>query len=44
VRLSGDREGSVRVYIGIQSYTLDEIPDADIREVIRLAVAEWEGQ
>lgn len=44
VRLSGDREGSVRVYIGIQSYTLDEIPDAEIREVIRQAVAEWEGQ
>ena len=44
VRLSGDREGSVRVYIGIQSYTLDEIPDADIREVIRQAVAEWEGR
>jgi hypothetical protein len=44
VRLSEDREGSVRVYIGIQGYSMDEIPDPDIREVIRQAVDEWEGR
>jgi hypothetical protein len=44
VRLSEDREGSVRVYIGIQGYSMDEIPDPDIREVIRQAVEEWEGR
>ena len=44
VRLSEDREGSVRVYIGLQGYTMDEIPDAEIREVIRQAVAEWEAR
>jgi hypothetical protein len=44
VRLSEDQEGSVRVYIGIQGYSMDEIPDPDIREVIRQAVAEWEGR
>jgi hypothetical protein len=44
VRLSEGSGGSVRVYIGIQSYTMDEIPDAEIREVIRQAVAEWEDR
>jgi len=44
VRLSEDREGSVRVYIGIQSYMMNEIPDTEIREIIRQAVAEWEGR
>ena len=44
VRLSEDQEGSVRVYIGIQGYSMDEIPDPGIREVIRQAVAEWEGR
>jgi hypothetical protein len=44
VRLNEDRDGSVRVYVGLQAYTLDEVPDPEIREVIRLAVAEWEGR
>lgn len=44
VRLSQDQHGSVRVYIGIQGYTMEDIPDADIREVIRQAVAEWESR
>lgn len=43
VRLSQDSQGSVRVYIGIQSYTMEEIPDPEIRELIREAVNEWEG-
>jgi hypothetical protein len=44
VRLSEDRDGSVRVYVGLQAYTLDEVPDPEVREVIRQAVAEWEGR
>ncbi len=44
VRLNEDRDGSVRVYIGLQAYTLDEVPDPEVREVIRQAVAEWEGR
>jgi hypothetical protein len=44
VRLNEDRDGSVRVYIGLQAYTLDEVPDPEIRDLIRQAVAEWEGR
>jgi hypothetical protein len=42
VRLNEDRDGSVRVYVGLQAYTLDEVPDPEVQEVIRQAVAEWE--
>ena len=43
VRLMEGPGGSVRIFIGVQSYELDEVPDAAIRAVIRDAVAEWEA-
>jgi len=44
VRLVEDAGGSVRVYIGVDSYpSIDEVPDPEIRRFIREAVAEWEA-
>ena len=42
-RLVEGPDGSVRVYIGVQPYNLDEVPDPAIRAAIREAVAEWEA-
>lgn len=43
VRLIPDASGGVRVLIGVKSYELDEVPDKDIKGLIREAVAEWEA-
>jgi len=43
VRLVEGPGGAVRVYIGVQPYSLDEVPDPAIRTAIREAVAEWEA-
>jgi hypothetical protein len=43
VRLVEGPGGSVRVYIGLQSYSPEEVPDPEIREAIRASVAEWEA-
>jgi hypothetical protein len=43
VRLMEGPGGAVRVYIGVQSYSLEEVPDPEIRQAIREAVAEWEA-
>jgi hypothetical protein len=43
VRLVEGPGGVVRVYIGVQSYGLEEVPDPAIRAAIREAVAEWEA-
>jgi hypothetical protein len=43
VRLLPDPSGGVRVLIGVKSYSLEDVPDEKIREVIRQAVAEWEA-
>jgi hypothetical protein len=43
VRLIEGPGGSVRVFIGVQSYALDEVPDEAISGAIREAVAEWEA-
>ena len=44
VRLVEGPGGTVRVYIGVQSFNLDEVPDPAIRSTIREAVAEWEAR
>lgn len=44
VRLAEGPGGTVRVYIGVQGYSLEEVPDPAIRAVIREAVAEWEAR
>jgi hypothetical protein len=36
-------DGSVKVYIGVDSYPIDEVPFEDVRQLIREAVSEWEG-
>ncbi len=43
LRLVSDASGGVRVLIGLKSYPLDDIPDEDIRRLIRQAVEEWEA-
>jgi len=43
VRLMEGPGGSVRVFIGVQSYGLEDVPDPAIRAAIREAVAEWEA-
>jgi hypothetical protein len=35
-------DGSVKVYIGVDSYPIDEVPFEDVRALIREAVSEWE--
>lgn len=44
IRLAEGPGGSVRVYIGVQGYGLDEVPDPAVRAAIREAVAEWEAR
>jgi hypothetical protein len=44
VRLAPSLGGGVRVLIGLQSYPLDEVPEARINQLIREAVVEWENQ
>jgi hypothetical protein len=36
--------GTVRVRIGVQSYDIGEVPNEEIRQVIRQAVAAWEDR
>jgi type IV secretory pathway VirB10-like protein len=43
VRLLEGAGGSLRVFIGLQSYTLEDVPDDDVKRMIREAVAEWEA-
>ncbi len=44
LRLFEGPEGTVRVYVGVDSYEVDEVPDKKIRGVIKKAVAEWEAR
>jgi hypothetical protein len=43
LRLFEGPEGTVRVYVGVNSYEVDEVPDKKIQGVIKSAVAEWEA-
>ena len=43
VQLVPDAAGGVKVLIGLKSYALDEVPDEEIRRLIRESVAEWEA-
>lgn len=44
VRLVEGTGGLVRVFVGIESYDIDEVPDPDVRRLIREAVQEWESR
>ena len=43
VQLIPDAAGGVKVLIGLKSYALDEVPEEEIRRLIRESVAEWEA-
>jgi hypothetical protein len=44
VRLVEGTAGSVRVYVGIENYVLEDVPDPEVRRLIRQAVQEWEAR
>ena len=44
IRLVEGTGGALRVYFGLQSYSLDDIPEPDVKRMIREAVAEWEAK
>lgn len=44
VRMVEGTGGSIRVFIGVEGYALDEVPNEEIRTLIRQAVAEWESR
>jgi hypothetical protein len=44
VRLIDAGGGAVHVYVGLQRYEMDTVPDEDVRRLIREAVAEWEAR
>jgi hypothetical protein len=45
VRLVEGPEGAVRVYVGVDRYdAVEDVPDPEIRRIIREAVAEWESR
>lgn len=43
VRLLEGAGGSLRVFVGLQSYSFEDVPDVDVKRMIREAVAEWES-
>jgi hypothetical protein len=43
VRLLPGADGGVKVLIGVKSYEIEEVPDDEIKVLIRQAVAEWEA-
>lgn len=44
IRLVAGPGGALRVYFGLQSYALEDIPDEQIKRMMREAVAEWEAK
>ncbi len=44
LRLLEGEDGSVRVFIGVTSFDIENIPDQQVRLVIKEAVAEWEAR
>ncbi|MBC7879255.1 MAG: hypothetical protein H7Y59_18960 [Anaerolineales bacterium] len=43
IRLTESTIGSVEVYVGLNKYpSIDDVPDLEIKDAIRAAIAEWE--
>jgi len=43
IRLTESSLGGVEVYVGLNKYaSIDDVPDADVKSIIRAAIAEWE--
>lgn len=43
IRLQDSPQGGLEVYIGLQKYeTIEDVPDANVKSIIREAIAEWE--
>ena len=43
IRLQDSPQGGLEVYIGVQKYdAIEDVPDANIKSIIREAIAEWE--
>ena len=42
VRLIEDPGGAIRVLVGVKSYNLDDVPDDEVKKLIRDAVNAWE--
>jgi hypothetical protein len=44
LRLLEGEDGSLRIFIGVTSYSIENLPDQDVHRVIKEAVAEWEAR
>ena len=44
VRLVEGSGGSLRVFLGVLSYAYEDVPDDEVKRMIREAVAEWEAK
>jgi hypothetical protein len=44
LRLFEGEDGSLRVFIGVTSYAIEDLPDKQVRRVIKEAVVEWEAR
>jgi hypothetical protein len=43
--LAQSQEGGVIVYIGLTRYNgIDDVPDPEVKSVIRAAISEWENR
>lgn len=44
VHLGEAADGSIRVFIGVEGFAMDDVPNPEVRQLIREAVAEWESR
>jgi len=44
VHIAEGADGSIRVFIGVQGYAMDQVPNEEVRRLIREAVSEWESR
>lgn len=44
IRLVEGPDGNVRVYLGLRVYALSEVPDEEVKRLIRESVSEWESR